>query len=97
MFLHEGKTCSATNVCGVSIICGGEPFEDALKGIKSSNTLHNKLKLGRKSILTRQIHCSCLPGLKGKNQHFLANFRVDGGPGPAWSEEKITKNIDVSL
>ena len=34
-----GKTCSITNVCGVSIICGGEPFEDALKG--AINKLHN--------------------------------------------------------
>jgi len=30
---YEGKTCSVTNVCGVSIICGGEPFEDALKDV----------------------------------------------------------------
>ena len=39
--LYEGKTCSVTNdlICGISIICGGEPFEDALKGKKFRNSL----------------------------------------------------------
>lgn len=30
---YQGKTCTASNVCGVSIICGGEPLEDALKDV----------------------------------------------------------------
>ena len=30
---YQGKSCSASKVCGVSIICGGEPLEDALKDV----------------------------------------------------------------
>lgn len=31
--IYEGKRCKSSNVCGVSIICGGEPLEDALKDV----------------------------------------------------------------
>ncbi len=30
---YDGKMCSSSKVCGVSIICGGEPLEDALKDV----------------------------------------------------------------
>ena len=32
--LYTGKSCpTASKVCGVSIICGGEPLEDSLKDV----------------------------------------------------------------